>query len=291
MIKELSFYLNKVKTKQKYKMLKTNIHQISTQDIEAFERDGVICIKNALDGFWVERMQKAIERNLSDGSMGIHGSNKIERYVVMHDSGIWLKDPDFRALVFESPLANLAAQLLKSEKLNLLCDGFFVKKPEANSRVGWHNDQSYWPVQGWKCCKFWLPLDRVTQENGRLEYIKGSHLWSKELCEHSDASLAFDAEPYEILSWDMEPGDCLVHHFLTIHHSGCNTSSRVRRAIVTNWAGDDVTFKNRPNAWPYQAIEEIDSPEINSLTTLKPGEPIDSAIFPRVEFSRTSVLK
>lgn len=270
-------------------MLKTNTHKISTQDIETFQRDGVICIKNALDDFWIKRMQTAVERNLLHGSRGINGSKKIERHIVMHDSGIWLKDPDFRALVFESPLPTLAAQLLKSEKLNLLGDGFFAKKPEINSNIGWHNDQSYWPVQGWKCCKFWLPLDHVTKENGRLEYVKASHLWSQELREHSDASLSFKPEPHEIISWDMEPGDCLVHHFLTIHYSGSNTSSRVRRAVVINWAGDDVTFKNRPNAWPYQPIEEIDSPEIKSITTLKPGQPIDSAIFPKVDF-RTNVL-
>lgn len=166
-------------------MLKVNSGQISYQELKAFERDGVICLKSAVDDNWVERMRTAVDRNLLN-SRGVRGS-KLKKGDVVHDYGLWLKDPDFHDLVFESPLAMLAAQILESKKLNFLCDGFFVKKPKADSHVGWHNDRPYWPVKGWKCCKIWLTLDRVTPENGRLEYIKASHLWDRELRENSDA--------------------------------------------------------------------------------------------------------
>ncbi|MBR8837272.1 MAG: phytanoyl-CoA dioxygenase family protein [Stigonema ocellatum SAG 48.90 = DSM 106950] len=262
-------------------MPKLKTEKISSPQVEAFEKDGVICVKNVLDDNWIEKMRTAVERNLLN-SVGVRGSKKVQLHVV-HDYSLWHRDEDFRALVFESPLAKIAAQLLKSEKLNFLGDGFFVKKPTAESSVRWHNDQPYWPVQGWKCCKIWLTLDHVTKENGRLEYIKASHLWNKELDDNSDTSWFCEPEGDKLLSWDMEPGDCLVHHFLTIHHSVTNTSSSIRRAIVTNWAGDDVTYNYRPKAWPYVPIEEIDIPEFDSMKTLKTGEPLDSNIFPKIQ--------
>ncbi|WP_066376674.1 MULTISPECIES: phytanoyl-CoA dioxygenase family protein [unclassified Anabaena] len=253
-------------------------HQISLQQIQDFERDGVICLKGVLDDIWIEKLRTAVNRNTLN-SVGVRGSKRLNSNVV-HDYGLWLKDADFHALIFKSPLANIAVQILKSQKLNFLSDGFFVKKPTADSRVEWHNDQPYWPVQGGKCCKIWLTLDAVTQENGRLEYVKGSHLWNQELTENSDNSWFSPPHAQELLSWNMEPGDCLVHHFLTIHHSVTNTSSTLRRAIVTNWAGDDVVYYSRPKAWPYIPIEEIDIPEFKSLKNLKVGEPIDCDIFP-----------
>ncbi|MEH2268286.1 MAG: phytanoyl-CoA dioxygenase family protein [Nostoc sp.] len=267
-------------------MLKVNTSKISLQQVEAFERDGVICVKNVLDNIWVERMRAAVDKNvLIPGPLEVKGIPRAEGRVE-HASSLWLTDTDFRALAFESPLVTLAAQVLKSEKLNFLADGFFVKKPKANSRVGWHNDLPYWPIQGWQCCKIWLALDSVNQGNGRLEYIKASHRWGKELREGSNPSWFAEPQPHEILSWDMEPGDCLVHHFLTIHHSVTNISSTQRRAVVTNWTGDDVTYYQRPNAWPFRPFNEIDLPEFNSFKAKKAGEPIDCDIFPRIELHR-----
>ncbi|PHJ57427.1 hypothetical protein VF14_24890 [Nostoc linckia z18] len=267
-------------------MLKVDTPKISPQQVEAFERDGVICVKNALDDIWIERMRKAVDKNISIPGP-LEGKNTPKKEAsAEHTSSLWLVDADFRALAFESPLPKLAVGVLKSEKLNFLADGFFVKRPEANGRIGWHNDLPYWPVQGWQCCKIWLALDTVKQENGRLEYIKGSHQWGRELRERSNPSWFVEPEPHEILSWDMEAGDCLIHHFLTIHHSVTNKSSTQRRAIVTNWTGDDVTYYQRPKAWPFKPLEEIDLPQFNSLKTKKFGEPIDCDIFPRVEVHR-----
>ncbi|BBD63068.1 hypothetical protein NIES2109_59180 (plasmid) [Nostoc sp. HK-01] len=267
-------------------MLKLELPKITLQEIEAFEQDGVICVKNVLDNIWVERMRKAVDKNISiAGPLEVKGISKPEGNVE-HTNSLWLVDADFRALVFESPLATLAAQILKSTKLNFLADGFFVKQPKATSRVGWHNDLPYWPIQGWQCCKIWLALDKVNQQNGRLEYIKGSHRWGKELREDSNPAWFSQPESHELLSWDMEPGDCLVHHLLTIHHSVTNISSTQRRAVVTNWTGDDVTYYPRPKAWPFRPLDEIDIPEFDSLKAKKPGEPIDCDMFPKIKWHR-----
>jgi ectoine hydroxylase-related dioxygenase (phytanoyl-CoA dioxygenase family) len=53
----------------------------------------------------------------------------------------------------------------------------------------------------------------------------------------------------EMLSWDMQPGDCLVHSGFTIHGAaGNSTPNTRRRALATRWVGDDVVYRVREKA-------------------------------------------
>jgi hypothetical protein len=60
-------------------MLKVDTSKITTQQVEAFERDGVICVKNVLDDIWVERIRTAVDRNvLTPGPLEVKGIPKSE---------------------------------------------------------------------------------------------------------------------------------------------------------------------------------------------------------------------
>ena len=50
-------------------------------------------------------------------------------------------------------------------------------------------------------------------------------------------------ERYEILGWDMVPGDGLVFQAMIVHGSAGNLSATTRRrAWATRWTGDDARF-------------------------------------------------
>ena len=49
---------------------------ITRNDVAAYERDGVICLRQAFDPTWVERMRVAVERDLA--SPGPHATNFAE---------------------------------------------------------------------------------------------------------------------------------------------------------------------------------------------------------------------
>jgi ectoine hydroxylase-related dioxygenase (phytanoyl-CoA dioxygenase family) len=58
-----------------------------------------------------------------------------------------------------------------------------------------------------------------------------------------------DAGDYEIVSFDLEPGDITVHHARTLHAAGGNRSAdRRRRAISVRYCGDDARIHVRPGA-------------------------------------------
>ena len=51
---------------------------------------------------------------------------------------------------------------------------------------------------------------------------------------------------YEIVSWDVEPGDAYVFHGLTVHGSGGNHhQGHRRRGYAVRYTGDDVVYDSR----------------------------------------------
>jgi ectoine hydroxylase-related dioxygenase (phytanoyl-CoA dioxygenase family) len=80
-------------------------------------------------------------------------------------------------------------------------------------------------------------------------------------------------DDYRILSWDLEPGDCIVFHMMTLHNAPATVDypSR-RRAFSTRWLGDDVVYAERPGKM-FPAIDGL---------VLRPGEPVDDDVFPLV---------
>ncbi|MEZ5229296.1 MAG: phytanoyl-CoA dioxygenase family protein [Acidimicrobiales bacterium] len=79
-----------------------------------------------------------------------------------------------------------------------------------------------------------------------------------------------DANPddYDIVRFEAEPGDVIVHDWKMLHGSAGNVSAdRLRRADSVRLAGDDVTFHQRPS-----------SPEPFRYTVgLAEGDPLDRA--------------
>ena len=77
---------------------------------------------------------------------------------------------------------------------------------------------------------------------------------------------------FEILGWELEPGDAVFFHMLTLHAAGGAT--RRRRAFSVRFLGDDAT--HAPRAWKT-------SPEFPGLVDELPaGAPMEHPLFPVV---------
>ena len=52
---------------------------------------------------------------------------------------------------------------------------------------------------------------------------------------------------YDIVTWDLAPGDVYVFHALTVHGAGGNLRGDVRRRGYTvRYTGDDIRYDSRP---------------------------------------------
>lgn len=268
------------------------LRAVTEDEIAAYERDGAACLRGMFDQDWIARMQRAVDYNLDHPGDMVFEYTKAGKPGRFHgDLFLWLHNPDFRAFVLESPCAEIAGRMMRASRCSFFYDQLFVKEPGTQERTPWHQDQPYWPVSGDQVCSIWIALDPVTLATGAVEYIKGSHRWNKWYRPQSftmDDRYAsakgetlpdIDAErdKHEFVHWDMQPGDVLVHHALTVHGSSGNSSNQVRRrGHSTRWCGDDARWDPRPGVF------KMPDPGIAA------GAPMECELFPRVWEARSN---
>lgn len=261
------------------------LRPLSPSEVEAFRRDGVVCAPAVMPPHWIERMAGAVERSLRDPSpLGAMISKQEVGFT--NDLFLWLRDDDYRAFVFESPAPLLARQAIGSRGLSFFYDQLFVKEPGTQVPTPWHHDLTFWPIEGDEICSIWMPLDAVTRASSGLEYVRGSHRWNRRFKavtpDYNEFMLASDLEDppdidhhredYDLVNWDMQPGDLLIFHPLVVHGSSGNTSmEHRRRALATRWLGDDVVYAPKPATMPLPPGHG-----------LREGDRVGGPLFPRV---------
>lgn len=265
--------------------LEAPLRPLTADEVEAFHRDGVVCVRAVMPHRWIERLAPAVDR-VKDKLTPIGAMQSKPEDGFINDLFMWLNDDAFRALVFESPCARLAHQAMGSRTVTFFYDQLFVKEPGTQVPTPWHHDLPFWPIEGQQICSIWMPLDPVTRASSGLEYVRGSHRWNQrfkaitpdynpymmasDLDDPPDIDAQRDA--YDLVNWDMEPGDVLLFHPLVLHgSSGNTTTTRRRRAIATRWLGDDVVYAPRKATMPLPLERE-----------LQPGERLGGRNFPQV---------
>jgi ectoine hydroxylase-related dioxygenase (phytanoyl-CoA dioxygenase family) len=243
------------------------LNPITEDDIAAYERDGAVCLRRMFDAQWIERMNRAVNRVMEaqhpmarprEVTKALGG--KSGRYHI--NSFVWHWDDDFRDWVMQSPMARIAARMMGADEVRVFYDQVFVKEPQTAEMTDWHQDLPFWPVRGNDILSIWVALTPVNHENSAVEYIAGSHKWGKfyaAAIPDKDPRFASSLEPcpnfsreksnpaYRFLSWQLEPGDCVLHHPLTVHGAEGNFSpSRRRVGISTRYFGRDCRWDPRP---------------------------------------------
>lgn len=268
-------------------MNRAPLRPVTDGEIRTFATDGVVCLREMFDPEWVAFLHEAAEASLDDPGE-LHFEFAAERKDpgrFFFETFSWLHNSRCRQFVFESPAAEIAGTVMDASKVCIFFDQWLIKEPGTPTATPWHHDLPFWPVNGDQISTLWLALDEVTVATGAVEYVKGSHLWGQRYKAESfsgadrykeDLPPLPDIEAMrdqlDFVQYELSPGDCTVHHGLTIHGAPGNTSSnRRRRALVTRWAGDDAVYYPRPN------IQKI--PRDPGITA---GAPIECDLWPRV---------
>ena len=231
---------------------------ITREHVDTFQRDGVVLIKG-LFADHVDILRSGIDRNMSEP--GPHAAENLkqgESGRFFDDYCNWTRIPEFETVVRTSPAAQVAADLMKSDRVQMFHDHVLVKEPGTSKPTPWHQDGPYYFVDGVQNVSFWSPMDRVKEAS--LRCVAGSHRWEKPvlptrwLAETSffpneDDYLPVpdpDAEGMNIKEWEMEPGDAVAFNFATLHGARGNTTATRRRAFSLRLVGEDARYVERP---------------------------------------------
>jgi ectoine hydroxylase-related dioxygenase (phytanoyl-CoA dioxygenase family) len=232
---------------------------------EQFERDGVVVLSAVCEPSDVEALTASIEAaiagqctdlsTLVDGSQpaGFHAG--IDHY---------LDDPVLAAFEVDSALSHAVAALLDVDELYLYEDSILVKDPGDAPPTQLHQDIGYFGIDGATIATSWVSPDTVDDQSGAVHYVVGSHRWDEiarpnlfvtdtpvEGTEgRTIAAIMHDHPDAEIVSFQTQPGDVIVHHASTIHGAYPNVSSRRRRALSVRYCGPDSVICHRPGTEP-----------------------------------------
>ncbi|MDB5670298.1 MAG: phytanoyl-CoA dioxygenase family protein [Alphaproteobacteria bacterium] len=236
---------------------------LASAEREAFERDGVACLRGLLSEDWIESLREAVAKVMATPTeysrdLAREGGKAGSFY---QEINVSLRSDPIAQFVKQSPIAAAAAAVMGSRSIRFFSDQLLVKEPATNAETPWHQDFPYFPCDGDQIGSVWLGLDPVTRENGAMSFVKGSHRTGTLFAPQNFGSKAgyesdpfdgpppdVDADPeaYPTICYEMEPGDVTIHHARTLHGAKGNESSDVRRRGFTiRLAGDDIVWRNR----------------------------------------------
>jgi len=262
---------------------------ISDELVEHFQRDGAVCLRGLLNREEIAELEAGIERNLarlSPRAKVASASSDPGRFV--EDFCTWQENPHYRRLIFESALAESAARLMRSRTTRLYHDHMLTKEPGTRQSTPWHQDQPYYNIEGSQSVSFWIPVDPVSRAS-TLEFVAGSHRgpwlmprsfldsqakWFPEGSLSDLPNIEARREEFPILGWELEPGDAVCFHMLTLHAARGVEATRRRRVFSVRFMGDDIVHAPRP--WKT-------SPEFPGLAEQLPaGAPMHHPLFPEL---------
>ena len=274
---------------------------ITSDEIAAYHRDGVVLLPARFDGEWIDLLKQGLVANCDDPTdrSRVWDRDAAGR-TMFYDSQAWQRVEEYRQFIFGSPAAQIVSRLMGSARINFYFDAVFVRSPGSQFATPWHQDEPYWSVEGYDTCTIWMPLVPVKRENA-LAYVPGSHRLDSVFYQYnfgnlnpdgktgidqvdfsSATELAFpdiDADPegFGVVSWDMQPGDCVAFNSRIMHGgSGKLEDDCELRVFTTKWLGDDVRIKFRDCGM------DPDHSAIMAEHGLKPGDRPGTDLYPQL---------
>jgi ectoine hydroxylase-related dioxygenase (phytanoyl-CoA dioxygenase family) len=274
---------------------------ITDAEIETYDRDGAVFLEGVFSDDWITLLQAGLEANRAAPTMRarIYDRDEEDR-TFFYDSQAWMGIDEYRRFIFDSPCAEIAGRIMNVSKVNFFFDAIFVRSAGTMFRTPWHQDEPYWSVDGFDACSIWMPLVPVEKKSA-LEFVRGSHRWLNKFHQRNFAELNPDGEgnianvdfsevatepfpdidgnrdDYDILSWDMQPGDCVVFNARMIHGgSGQLAGDQSLSVFNTKWLGDDVRVAFRSCGM------DPDHTGIMTKYGLKDGDRISTDLYPEI---------
>ena len=269
--------------------------KLSEEEVVSFRTNGVVKVSGAVDPSWIPELLAVADGQLTKPSKWVNDVNAgASENRLFTDRYLWRHNDVIHRFVHDSGCARLAAQAMSSNSARFYFDHLLIKKVNTPTITPWHQDAPYWPFRGKQIASIWLALTPVTVEGSGMEFIRGSHLddvyylpevfggadnksgqWANEQQGVAVPDIDANREEFDIVSFDMAPGDALIFSAWILHGARGNSSSTQDRvALSTRWLGDDVLWDPR---------EGVDPTVDPAQVLVDPGvPPRDNSFFPEI---------
>jgi ectoine hydroxylase-related dioxygenase (phytanoyl-CoA dioxygenase family) len=239
-------------------------HELSPEQIAAYQRDGFVVIEDFLSPPELENWRTALTEALQkrngnkmpdrkevfgkgDDADKAYFENVFDQLI-----NLWQDNEKMRELMLDERIGKMAGQLAGVNGIRIWHDQALVKKPWANP-TSFHLDTPYWSFSDRKALSIWVALDDATYENGCLFFIPGSHQTTRLEIAGIGKNMGsiFSVYPEfnktKAVSALMNAGSCSFHNGLTIHGAHANMTPGFRRAMTCAFMPDGNTYNGSQN--------------------------------------------
>lgn len=240
---------------------------ISEQDLEAWDRDGFIFVKQLFDA-----EETALLLKYGRGDVRLRGDAYGRKDAGGQETKLALYNhvgDDLYSVFAKSRRIVDRMERLLADEVYLYHFKMMLKEPFVGGAWEWHQDYGYWYNNG---CLFpnmascLIAVDRATQANGCLQILRGSHRLGRldhgktgdqVGIEQERVDAAMKIFPLEYV--EAEPGDALFFHGNLLHRSDRNTSPDPRWSLICCYnARSNSPYKEgrHPQYNPLPRVEE-----------------------------------
>ncbi len=199
-------------------------HQLSQADQQQYRRDGF---------FFPLRIFSAAEasdhRQQLENLEAVHGSMhyKTKPYLLLKSA----------AEIANNSVLLDAVECILGQDILLWDSAYVIKEPNNKKYVSWHQDLTYWGLDGDELVTAWVALSEVTTENGCMKILPGSHhqgkhdhhsTFDEENILHRGQELSAEIDEEQTVSVELEAGEVSFHHGWLAHASKPNLSEERR---------------------------------------------------------------
>ena len=143
-----------------------NPAHLSTEEIEAFSRDGLVVPRYRLGPDLLATLRAALDLLIADNP-AIRPEQLISAHIARDNTENVKGQDAFMQLARTPAILDMAEQLIGPDIVLWGCQ-VFCKPPGDGREVPWHQDGRYWPIRPMATVTAWVAIDDSTSETSAI---------------------------------------------------------------------------------------------------------------------------
>ena len=250
---------------------------LNATQIETYDKDGYLAVENVLTSAELDELRQVTDAfveqsrtvTANDEIFDLeprHSATSPQLRRIKHPIG---KHPVYAQYARHDCILDIVECLL-GPNLRFHNNKLNMKNPNHGSAVEWHQDWAFYPHTNDSILEVGIALDDMTEENGALMVVPGSHK-GPTLDHHQDGLFVGAVtdptfKPDDAVSVTVKAGGITLHHVRILHGSKPNHSDKPRRMFFIGFYATD--------AWPLipssDTLEDMNSRIVRGNPTLEP---------------------
>jgi ectoine hydroxylase-related dioxygenase (phytanoyl-CoA dioxygenase family) len=242
-------------------LLQTREHKpfLSPAQVAEYHETGYLTMRNVFDRGLLARLGATTERLWQEGGAltaktrhyDLEPNHSAADPRIRRISSPTELDDVYLEVAFASVLGDIAADLIGGA-VKFYHSKVNFKLPKGGAEIGWHQDWPVFPHTNANLLALSVPLNPSRAGNGCLQTIPRSHTkgarshWSGgRYMLNCNASMT-EQDFANVVDNELDPGDIVAHHGLSVHGSSQNRSEQLRTTYIIQYAAADAFAYTAP---------------------------------------------